>query len=563
MTTSRPARALAARPRAGRRGATSSGSPRCGPPAARSLFATARHAAAARRPRSCRRPRRSSRSRSPTRSRPARRSSRRAASVAVFRDAEGVYAISTHLHAPRLHREARRRGLRLSVPRLALRAGRLRHEGARAPARWPGARSPGAAARYVVDEGAGRPAGHEGEGMSATLPARRKVDARHGASPARPQPARRAAPRQGVRVPRRRADRPTARARPSSSATSSSTCIPCARTAGASAGRRRGASGIAGDGRVPDHAGDRRPPDVLLQALSGRGLPLDQGHPLRRPDGPVHPQHPPLGRERDGRRRASCTWPASFYTAAYREPPRVQLAGRAWPCWSTRSGLSFTGYLLPVGPARLLGDHDRREHRAVAARGHRRAGHHESLRSRRAPAAAAPRVRHGGRGGADPLLPAARDDPAARRWRPSLAVHFWRIRKDGGLARPADADARVGAAGADTYPVFTEAPAEDVPPRGASCAGGPRRSGAGPENTVPSMPHLFYAELAVLMLTMLVCLALAIVSDAPLKELANPSGAREPGQGAVVFPRPAGARLVLGLHGRDRASRRSSSSAWA
>ncbi len=36
------------------------------------------------------------------------------------------------------------------------------------------------------------------------------------------------------------------------------------------------------------------------------------------------------------------------------------------------------------------------------------------------------------------------------------AVHFWRIRKDGGLARPADADARVGAPGVE--PVFTDAP---------------------------------------------------------------------------------------------------------
>ena len=36
------------------------------------------------------------------------------------------------------------------------------------------------------------------------------------------------------------------------------------------------------------------------------------------------------------------------------------------------------------------------------------------------------------------------------------------------------------------------------------------------------MPHLFYAELTVTMLTVAVCLALAMVADAPLKELANP-----------------------------------------
>src|SRR5574342_1098189 len=39
-----------------------------------------------------------------------------------------------------------------------------------------------------------------------------------------------------------------------------------------------------------------------------------------------------------------------------------------------------------------------------------------------------------------------------------VAVHFWRIRKDGGLARPADADRRLGPPSAATYPVFTAAP---------------------------------------------------------------------------------------------------------
>ena len=59
--------------------------------------------------------------------------------------------------------------------------------------------------------------------------------------------------------------------------------------------------------------------------------------------------------------------------------------------------------------------------------------------------------------------------------------------------------------------------------------------GRGPENTVPSMPHLFYAELGVLMLTVLVCLALALVSDAPLKELANPSVPENPAKAPWYF----------------------------
>jgi hypothetical protein len=42
------------------------------------------------------------------------------------------------------------------------------------------------------------------------------------------------------------------------------------------------------------------------------------------------------------------------------------------------------------------------------------------------------------------------------------------------------------------------------------------------------MPHLFYAELAVLMLTLLLCLAFSVAWDAPLKEIANPAVPENP-----------------------------------
>jgi quinol-cytochrome oxidoreductase complex cytochrome b subunit len=115
-----------------------------------------------------------------------------------------------------------------------------------------------------------------------------------------------------------------------------------------------------------------------------------------------------------------------------------------------------------------------------------------------------------------------------------MSVHFWRVRKDGGLAKPADADRRVEAAPADTYPVFTDAPQKTYHlaaiVRGRSAA-----VGHGPEHTVPSMPHLFYAELAVLMLTTFICTALALVSDAPLKELANPLVPENPAKAPWYF----------------------------
>ena len=115
-----------------------------------------------------------------------------------------------------------------------------------------------------------------------------------------------------------------------------------------------------------------------------------------------------------------------------------------------------------------------------------------------------------------------------------MAVHFWRIRKDGGIVRPADADQRLGPPPKDTYPVFTLAP-EKTYQLAALVRGRTPMVGRGPENTVPSMPHLFYAELAVLMLTVFLCLALAMVSDAPLKEIANPAIPENPAKAPWYF----------------------------
>ncbi len=115
-----------------------------------------------------------------------------------------------------------------------------------------------------------------------------------------------------------------------------------------------------------------------------------------------------------------------------------------------------------------------------------------------------------------------------------MAVHFWRIRKDGGLTRPDDVDDRLGPPPPDTYPVFTEAPAKTYH-LAAIVRGRTSAVGQGPENTVPSMPHLFYAELGVLMVTVFICVALAIVSDAPLKELANPAVPENPAKAPWYF----------------------------
>ncbi|MBI2921252.1 MAG: cytochrome b N-terminal domain-containing protein [Planctomycetes bacterium] len=115
-----------------------------------------------------------------------------------------------------------------------------------------------------------------------------------------------------------------------------------------------------------------------------------------------------------------------------------------------------------------------------------------------------------------------------------LAVHFWRIRKDGGLARPADADKRLPLPDVKTYPVFTEAPKKTYS-LAAIVKGRTAAVGAGPENTVPSMPHLFYGEAAAFMLTVFVCVLLSIFIDAPLKELANPLVPENPAKAPWYF----------------------------
>jgi quinol-cytochrome oxidoreductase complex cytochrome b subunit len=115
-----------------------------------------------------------------------------------------------------------------------------------------------------------------------------------------------------------------------------------------------------------------------------------------------------------------------------------------------------------------------------------------------------------------------------------LAVHIWRIRKDGGLSRPADVDERLGPRSPDVYPVFDEVPAKTYH-LAAIVRGRTEAVGRGPENTVPSMPHLFYAELAALMITIFICLALALTSNAPLKELADPTVPENPAKAPWYF----------------------------
>jgi quinol-cytochrome oxidoreductase complex cytochrome b subunit len=121
-----------------------------------------------------------------------------------------------------------------------------------------------------------------------------------------------------------------------------------------------------------------------------------------------------------------------------------------------------------------------------------------------------------------------------------IGVHFWRIRKDGGLARPSDET--LVAEGKLPPDVSGNGKAEPFP-RGpgktyglmAIVRGRTPVVGRGPEHTVPSYPRAFLAELAVAMIVVAICLVLAFFSDAPLKEQANPLVPENPAKAPWYF----------------------------
>jgi quinol-cytochrome oxidoreductase complex cytochrome b subunit len=108
-----------------------------------------------------------------------------------------------------------------------------------------------------------------------------------------------------------------------------------------------------------------------------------------------------------------------------------------------------------------------------------------------------------------------------------IAIHFWRIRKDGGLSRPEE-PARAQAV---TLIVTTVgAPPSEPRPSGSvkktyglqGFVRGPFiRAGNVPDNSVFSWPNLLIAELFVFVLTVAVILVLSLLFNAPLEEPVN------------------------------------------
>jgi quinol-cytochrome oxidoreductase complex cytochrome b subunit len=118
-----------------------------------------------------------------------------------------------------------------------------------------------------------------------------------------------------------------------------------------------------------------------------------------------------------------------------------------------------------------------------------------------------------------------------------LGLHFWRIRKDGGLGRPG---LSVTPAGKGAPPEGTEPATPATSPHktyGLMCLVKDRSpaTNVDPVETVPSWPYLLNAELLVFVATILICLMIAMSADAPLKEPANPSVPENPAKAPWYF----------------------------
>jgi quinol-cytochrome oxidoreductase complex cytochrome b subunit len=129
-----------------------------------------------------------------------------------------------------------------------------------------------------------------------------------------------------------------------------------------------------------------------------------------------------------------------------------------------------------------------------------------------------------------------------------LGVHFWRIRKDGGLARPVDCGLGIADCGLREAERKEDNRQSSIPkPQSPSDAPTKtfglmavirERSPATDqeiENTVPAWPRVFRIEAVLTMVVLLATLVLSFWFDAPLRELANPEVPENPAKAPWYF----------------------------
>jgi quinol-cytochrome oxidoreductase complex cytochrome b subunit len=118
-----------------------------------------------------------------------------------------------------------------------------------------------------------------------------------------------------------------------------------------------------------------------------------------------------------------------------------------------------------------------------------------------------------------------------------VGVHFWRIRKDGGLSRPPDKHRP------DPLRVIQRSDSKETFAPGVHrtyglmelVRGSSPTVNKGPHNTLFSWPHLLRAELMVFLGTFAVVLLLSFLFNAPLEEIANPIKPPNPAKAPWYF----------------------------
>lgn len=116
-----------------------------------------------------------------------------------------------------------------------------------------------------------------------------------------------------------------------------------------------------------------------------------------------------------------------------------------------------------------------------------------------------------------------------------LGVHFWRIRKDGGLGHPGRVHNAAGKGVEDETGRRPDAETSKSFGLMAVVGGTSAATDAEPSRTVPSWPFALRAELLVFMVCTLLAVLLGTAFDAPLKELANPAVPENPAKAPWYF----------------------------
>ena len=110
-----------------------------------------------------------------------------------------------------------------------------------------------------------------------------------------------------------------------------------------------------------------------------------------------------------------------------------------------------------------------------------------------------------------------------------IAVHLWRVRKDGGLARPDEPQTTQEEMTPAQLPLTKTYGLMELA-RGTTPA-----VGINPEDEVFTWPHLVFREILLFMATVAVLLVLAIFWNAPLEQIANPVHPPNPAKAPWYF----------------------------